>query len=84
LSYIRLSKHYVHLPYLYLGITEALLLMLAAWLAQRVDAYITRDAVDAETITFYWFPVLVFSIVMSCCTLSMGVTQPWCAKGMRA
>jgi sugar transferase (PEP-CTERM system associated) len=81
LSYIRLSKHYVHLPYLYLGIAEALLLMLAAWLAQRVDAYITRDQVDSETIVFHWFPVLVFSAVMSCCTLSMGVYSAMVREG---
>lgn len=81
MSYIRLSKHYVHLPYLFLGITEALLLMLAAWLAQRVDAYITRDQVDPDTIMFYWFPVIVFSIVMSCCTLSMGVYTAMVREG---
>lgn len=81
MSYIRLSKHYVHLPYLFLGIIEALLLMFAAWLAQRVDAYITRDQVDSETIVFYWFPVLVFSIVMSCCTLSMGVYTAMVREG---
>jgi len=67
LSYIRLNKHYVHLPYLFLGLVEALLLGLAAWCAQLL----TAESTSSQETT--WIPLVVFSLVLSCCTLSMGV-----------
>ena len=69
MSYIRLSKHYVHLPYLYLGMVEALLLGLTAW---SVQSFITQDATDLDHGS-WWLPVVLFVIVLSCCTLAMGV-----------
>lgn len=66
MSYIRLNKHYIHLPYLFLGIAEACLLGGAAWASQFLiagQAYIGPN----------WPQILIFSLLLSCCTLSMGV-----------
>src|SRR5690606_30556342 len=66
LSYIRLNKHYIHLPYLFLGIAEACLLGCAAWGSQFF-------IVDSLAVTQNWSQILIFSLLLSCCTLSMGV-----------
>lgn len=71
LSYIRIKKHYIHLPYLYLGIVEALLLGISV-----VSALFFMGRLDPETsITQdrYLTITIVFVAVLSCCTLSMGV-----------
>lgn len=69
MSYIRLNKHYVHLPYLYLGLVEALLLGVVARMAQEL---VPVDSFAPESGT-PWLSVGVFVVVLSCCTLSMGV-----------
>ncbi len=73
MSYIRINKHFVHLPYLFLGITEAALLGFAVWLAQHLskDRFELQHLGDFGSIN--WPPILLFSTIFSCCTLSMGV-----------
>jgi len=84
LSYIRLNKHYVHLPYLFLGLMEAALLMLAAWLALSfIESMSSVDSTFA-LIPFDWPPLVVFSFVLSCCTLSMGVYLAMVREGFRS
>ncbi len=70
MSYIRINKHYVHLPYLFLGIAEATLLALAAWLAQQLSP---ESHQPANYHNLNWIPILLFSVIFSCCTLAMGV-----------
>lgn len=81
MSYIRLNKHYVHLPYLFLGIAEAMLLMLSAWLTISFtgspEARLVITDVD-------WPPLIVFALVLSCCTLSMGVYLAMVREGFRS
>lgn len=69
MSYIRLNKHYVHLPYLYLGLVEALLLGVAARMAQVL---VPMESFAPES-GAPWLSVGLFVVVLSCCTLSMGV-----------
>lgn len=66
MSYVRLNKHYIHLPYLFLGIAEAILLGVAAWASQ----FFTPDPTQ---VVRNWPQIVIFSFVLSCCTLSMGV-----------
>jgi len=73
LSYIRLNKHYIHLPYLFLGLVELGLLMLAAWLADRWQLALAGSPVDMLHPQPSWGIMLLFALVLSCCTLSMGV-----------
>ncbi|RYZ91136.1 MAG: hypothetical protein EOO68_24110, partial [Moraxellaceae bacterium] len=84
LSYIRLNKHYVHIPYLFLGIAEALLLVFAAWLAL---SFIKSFQVAGHVWQFAepdWLTLLVFAFVLSCCTLSMGVYMAMVREGFRS
>lgn len=84
MSYIRLNKHYVHIPYLLLGITEALLMAFSTWLALNVLSYLSHKEVGFEWLDSYWPPELVFSLVLSCCTLSMGVYPAMVREGLRS
>jgi sugar transferase (PEP-CTERM system associated) len=84
LSYIRLNKHYVHLPYLFLGIAEAMLLMLSAWLALSFIESTSQPDFRVELTDLYWPPLVVFSLVLSCCTLSMGVYLAMVREGFRS
>ncbi len=84
LSYIRLNKHYVHLPYLFLGIAEAILLVLAAWLALSFIQSMAAHEKVLALAEFYWPPFAVFSFVLSCCTLSMGVYLAMVREGFRS
>ncbi len=70
LSYIRLNKHYIHLPYLYLGVVDALIVAGVAWGIQYLGVQASADEFDK---TIRWMPIIILSLVLSCCTLSMGV-----------
>lgn len=70
MSYIRLNKHYIHLPYLYLGVVDALIVAGVAWGIQYWGIQV--DTGESAT-TIHWAPVVTLSLVLSCCTLSMGV-----------
>lgn len=80
LSYIRLNKHYVHLPYLFLGIAESLLLILAAWLARSITSMDSAIPLPLDN----WLPYLLFSFTLSCCTLSMGVYLAMVREGFKS
>jgi len=74
LSYIRVSKHYVHLPYLFLGIAEAALLGASIWLAEGLTSHFDNLAAYFSGVyPINWVPIILFSVLFSCCTLSMGV-----------
>lgn len=73
MSYIRLNKHYIHLPYLFLGVVELGLLMLAAWLADRWQVALTGSLSGILHPEPRWGILVGFAVVLSCCTLSMGV-----------
>jgi sugar transferase (PEP-CTERM system associated) len=73
LSYIRLNKHYIHLPYLFLGIVELGLLLVAAWGAERWHLSLSESAEVFSRAPDNWWPLVLFAVVLSCCTLSMGV-----------
>jgi sugar transferase (PEP-CTERM system associated) len=81
LSYIRINKHYVHIPYLFLGVAEALLLGLAAWLAQWLMISSATSAYSPVEHQFSWGATILFSVLLSCCTLSMGVYMALVREG---
>jgi hypothetical protein len=66
LSYIRLNKHYIHLPYLYLGVVDALIVAGVAWGIQYLGVQASADEFDK---TIRWMPIIILSLVLSCCTL---------------
>jgi sugar transferase (PEP-CTERM system associated) len=84
LSYIRLNKHYVHLPYLYLGFSEALLLVLAAWIVMNLMPALVGPDNGGRLYQIDFWPSVLFSFVLSCCTLSMGVYMAMVREGVRS
>lgn len=72
-AYLRLNKHYVHQHFIVLGLLEALVFVLVAWLTQHLHLLLVNSPLlppdSMEDIT----PALVFALILSFCTLSMGV-----------
>lgn len=73
MAYIRLNKHFIHQHYLALGVIEVFTLVLAAWLAVRLPSVLSGESLFAGLELGFLIPALIFSIVLSCCTLAMGV-----------
>lgn len=73
MPYIRLNKHYVHLPYLFLGITEAIVLGFSVWLAQGLSLLLSDTSFGWMNTEIKWPSIIIFATIFSCCTLSMGV-----------
>ncbi len=84
MSYLRLNKHYVHLPYLYLGMVEALLLIFAAWLALDVVPQLFHFGVEWQISKPDFSKFFAFSFILSCCTLAMGVYMAMVREGFRS
>ncbi|MDF3012918.1 MAG: UDP-phosphate galactose phosphotransferase, partial [Cellvibrio sp.] len=79
LSYIRLNKHYIHLPYLYLGVVDALLVAGVAWFVSQISVQQPEEI--SAVILNPWVPIITLSLVLSCCTLSMGVYSALIREG---
>ncbi len=58
--------------------------MLSAWLALSFIESTNQPDFRAELIDLYWPPLVVFSLVLSCCTLSMGVYLAMVREGFRS
>jgi sugar transferase (PEP-CTERM system associated) len=62
LSYIRINKHFIHTPYLWLGVVETAVLAGANLGIQDVLGFVP------------FLPgAVVFALILGCCTLAMGV-----------
>lgn len=72
MSYIRLNKHYIHLPYLYLGVLDALIVAGVTWFIQSLGGNAAAADINEAT-PYQWQPIITLALVLSCCTLSMGV-----------
>lgn len=72
MSYIRLNKHYIHLPYLYLGVVDAFIVAGVTWFVQYFGFSPSADELSGGAIVS-WQPIVTLAFVLSCCTLSMGV-----------
>lgn len=79
MSYIRLNKHYIHLPYLYLGVVDALLVGGVAWFVLQLG--VLRSIQLSDPTFASWAPIITLSFVLSCCTLSMGVYSALIREG---
>lgn len=80
MAYLRVSKHYIHLPYVLLGVFESFVFVAAtfagAWLRFGGDA----GALDALGPLFP--RAFIFSAVMLMCMVSMGVYQAQMTHGL--
>lgn len=74
MPFIRINKHYVHLPYLYLAGIEWLLLMAAATLAQKFLILVAQHlSLPSELAPLPVVSAFVFALILSCSALAMGV-----------
>lgn len=60
---------------------EAALLAAAAFLAQWFDALVTQQLFSVEAALQNWLLLLLFTVLLSCCTLSMGVYTAMVREG---
>lgn len=70
MAHVRVLNHYLHTKFLFLGAIEFILLMFSVLGGIDITNYLMGYGVELE------YPVmqtLVFAIVMSCCSLAMGV-----------
>lgn len=79
MPYIRIRKHYVHIPFLFLGVLEcaiyaALMCLLVPILQSNTDILFNLNSVQPLS-------VAIFVVVMSCCTLAMGVYDSLIKEG---
>lgn len=73
MAYIRLNKHYIHQHFIALGGIEVLLLVLVALAIQHFQFLLLGTNPISLADPQGWLPSIVFAVVLSCCTLSMGV-----------
>lgn len=73
MAYLRLNKHYIHQHFILLGLVETLLIMLAALAIQHLQFLMLGTNPLSLDYPQGWLPSLVFSVILSACTLSMGV-----------
>lgn len=80
MSYIRVNKHYVHLPYLYLAIAEALALILSLRLAYEVVGYLNPDGKFSEILAPISY--VIFVVILTFSSLAMGVYSSLVREGL--
>lgn len=81
MSYIRFRKHYLHIPYLVLGVLEFGVLFATLFLLQAVQLYVgSRPGVVEVDIS----GALIFALILSVGTLSMGVYLAMVREGFAA
>ena len=78
MSYIRVNKQYVHLPYLYLAIIEAASLVFALASAYRVVERL-NPASDFSGVPAAY---IIFVVVLTCSSLAMGVYSSLVREGL--
>jgi len=70
-SYIRMRKHYLHLPYLVLGTLEFLLLFASFYIVQNIQLLL--KVIPESTIVSDPIVALTYAFLLSCGSLAMGV-----------
>lgn len=73
MAYLRLNKHYVHQHFIVLGLLEAVVFVLVAWLTQHLHLLLLNSPLLPPENVGDVTPALVFALILSFCTLSMGV-----------
>ena len=74
MAHVRILKHYIHLPYIYLGVMEAIALSLCVYLGHFLH--------HSQQPTNQLFPsAVVFALIMVLAMISMGVYQSRLREG---
>lgn len=71
MSYIRIRKHYLHLPYLVLGALEFFLLFASFYIVQNLQSLL--NILPGKPMPSGYILPLVYAFILSCGSLAMGV-----------
>lgn len=78
MAHVRILKHHLHSKFLLLGLFESILLMVSVYLGAWVRSLWGEFIQPGESLLL---KAVVFSFVMSCCTLSLGVYTSFFREG---
>ncbi|TCS44100.1 TIGR03013 family XrtA/PEP-CTERM system glycosyltransferase [Reinekea marinisedimentorum] len=82
MSYIRIRKHYLHVPYLLLGVLEFLLLFASFFVVENIQLQL--GVIPEARISIDPVLSLVYALLLSCCSLAMGVYLALMREGFLA
>ena len=80
MAYLRVSKHYIHLPYLLLGLVEGVVFVLAMFAGAWLRFW--NLPAELEALGPLMPRAAVFAVVMLICMLSIGVYQARMNQGL--
>ncbi|MBV1880916.1 MAG: TIGR03013 family PEP-CTERM/XrtA system glycosyltransferase [Pseudomonadales bacterium] len=80
MAHVRIFKHYVHLPYLLLGITEGMIFMLAIYIGAYLRFY--SDLTELDLLGALFPRAIFFSAVILVSMTAMGVYQARLREGI--
>ncbi len=70
MSYIRIRKHYIHIPHLVLGLIEFACHFCLVWI---LDSILVGGLSFAVTLQAHWSVYFIYALILGCSTLAMGV-----------
>ena len=79
MAYIRIRKHYLHIPYLFLGLIELLAHGIIAYLI--IGNRAASIPVLPGAVEHIVGPTIYYAVVMACCSLAMGVYSALTREG---
>lgn len=79
MSYIRIRKHYLHVPYLALGLLEFLVLFLSFYVLSEI-----QQALDLVPVSYSLWSSLLYASLLSAGSLAMGVYLAMMREGFAA
>lgn len=82
MSYIRIRKHYLHVPYVLLGLLEFGLLFASFYVVENIQQFL--NIVPESQISVNPYVALSYAFVLSCGSLAMGVYLAMMREGFLA
>ncbi len=82
MSYIRIRKHYLHVPYLLLGLLEFFLLFASFYIVQNIQQLF--DVIPTSYVSVNPLLALTYALILSCGSLAMGVYLALMREGFMA
>jgi sugar transferase (PEP-CTERM system associated) len=79
LSYVRINKYFIHVPYLFLALIEATLHVVALWLGDYIVHTMAREPFDYSQVG--WVEAIIFVLTLSGSSMAMGVYPALATEG---
>jgi sugar transferase (PEP-CTERM system associated) len=82
LTYIRIRKHYLHLPYIILGVLEFAILFFSFYVLEKIQGLL--NLVPDDHVQYSPVVALIYAFILSCGSLAMGVYLALMREGFLA